>query len=180
MFVGRYGREFNVEELQLLQGMALALGLVLHNLQMLQAARSRHLLVVTLLAIQKAISARRPLNELLDAITEGAWELLGRCPVALLLGDSSAPESLRPHSVDKFPSFDDATLAVACVALSLASEEIEPEAMPMLATPVFVSGESAGCLIAKTLEQGSVRRDQRDLLTAFAQQVSLALTDARR
>ncbi len=179
MFVGRYGREFNAEELQLLQGMALALGLVLHNLQMLQAARSRHLLVETLLAIQKAISARRPLNELLDAITEGAWELLGRCPVALLLGDSSAPESLRPHSVDKFPGLDDAALAVARVALSLANEEIEPEPIPMLAAPVFVSGESAGCLIAKTLEQGSVRRDQRDLLTAFAQQVSLALTDAR-
>ena len=95
----------------MLRGMALVLGLVLHNLQTLQAERSRHQLVETLLEIQRAISAHRPLNELLDAITAGASALLGGCPIALLLTDPLTPGTLMPASVHDCPDFDEATLA---------------------------------------------------------------------
>jgi diguanylate cyclase (GGDEF)-like protein len=182
MLLGRIGREFTAEESQLLQGMALTLGLVLHNLSILQAERSRHRLVETLLDIQKAISARRPLNEVLDAITEGAWELLGRCPVALLLVDPTSPELLRPHSLDRYSGFDDETVTLARAALADdggSSERFPLQAHPLLAAQVVVSGETAGCLIARPASQAPGQRDQAELLNAFAQQVSLALNDAR-
>jgi diguanylate cyclase (GGDEF)-like protein len=217
MVVARLDQEFGAEELQLLHGMALALGLVLHNLATLRAERARHLLVETLLAIQKAISARCPLNELLDAITEGAWELLGGCPVALLLGDPSTPGLLRPHSLARYPGFGEEALASARLALapaapaapaapisdapnaaltgnaapisdapnaaargaSAGNDGRPAEAPRMFCAPVVVSGETAGCLIAEVWHAGSRRNDQGELLSAFAQQVSLALTDAR-
>ncbi len=182
MLLGRLGREFSAEESQLLQGMALTLGLVLHNLSILQAERTRHRLVETLLDIQKAISARRPLNEVLDAITEGAWELLGRGPVALLLVDPASPELLRPHSLDRYPGFDDEAVALARGALAGEGANWEPSALrsrPLLAAQVVVSGEAAGCLIARPQGHAPGYRDQAELLNAFAQQVSLALNDAR-
>jgi diguanylate cyclase (GGDEF)-like protein len=42
-----------------------------------------------------------------------------------------------------------------------------------------VTGEMAGCLVAQMPDTGGGYDEQRDQLTAFAQQVSLALTDAR-
>jgi diguanylate cyclase (GGDEF)-like protein len=50
---------------------------------------------------------------------------------------------------------------------------------PRLVERVIVGGETAGCLVARPDQQGARRRGQGKLLTAFAQQVSLALTDAR-
>lgn len=188
LVVARLGEEFSAEELQLLHGMALALGLVLHNLETLRAERARHLLVETLLAIQKAISARRPLNELLDAITEGAWELLGGQPVALLLEDPSSPGSLRPHSLERYPGFDSEAMKSARAALALANQAKSGasgtqahngQAERYFCAPVVVSGETAGCLIAQVDGPSAGRHDQGELLSAFAQQVSLALTDAR-
>jgi diguanylate cyclase (GGDEF)-like protein len=186
MVVARLGKELDAEELQLLHGMALALGLVLHNLETLRAERARHLLVVTLLAIQKAISARRPLDELLDAITEGAWELLDGCPVALLLNDPSSPGLLHPHSLERYPGFDDeamanarSTLATNLSTFGQGDRAGDQQDRRFFCAPVVVSGETAGCLITKVDQPASGRHDQGELLTAFAQQVSLALTDAR-
>ncbi len=53
------------------------------------------------------------------------------------------------------------------------------QAQPRLAERVIVGGETAGCLVAQPDQQGARRRGQGEMLTAFAQQVSLALTDAR-
>ena len=111
LIVGRLTEEYAAEEDQMLRGMALVLGLVLDNLHTLQVERSRHQLVETLLEIQRAISAHRPLGELLDAITAGASALLDGCPVALLLTDPIAPGTLMAASVFEFPDVDDATLA---------------------------------------------------------------------
>ncbi len=183
MVLGRLGSEFSAEELQLLRGMALAVGMVLRNLETLQTERARHLLVEKLLAIQKAISARRPIDELLGAITEGAWELLGGLPVALLLDDPSSPGALHPHSLERFAAFDDEAMRNAKVALALATIGAGPaggrDERRFLCAPVVVSGETTGCLIAKVDQGSHDHHDHGELLTAFAQQVSLALTDAR-
>ena len=182
LVAGRLGQPYAAEEIQMLQGMALILGLVLHNLEALQAERSRHRLVETLLAIQRAISARRPLNELLDAVTAGASALLGGCPVALLLTNPIAPgELIRVSSYD-FPDLDATTLAVADAVMSggPAADTPFPEGIPaMIAEPVEVDGEKAGCLVAHAGPDGARGTDHAQLLEAFAQQVSMALTDAR-
>ncbi len=182
IIVGRVGEECAAEEQQMLQGMALVLGLVLHNVETLQRERSRHQLVETLLAIQRAISARRPLQELLDAITAGASVLLGGCPIALLLIDPLVPGALVPASVFDYPDLDEATVAMAhrvMVVDATAPGAPVSHDQTVLAERVVVSGETAGCLVARSDRGRDGRRDHGELLTAFAQQVSLALTDAR-
>ena len=181
LIVGRLSEEYAAEEDQMLRGMAIVLGLVLHNLQTLQAERSRHQLVGTLLEIQRAISAHRPLSELLDAITAGASALLGGCPMALVLDDPLTPGTLTPASVRDWPDFDQATVAAVgqMIAIDRTAENHGSEEQPMLAERVIVGGETAGCLVAQPDQRGARRRGQGEMLTAFAQQVSLALTDAR-
>jgi diguanylate cyclase (GGDEF)-like protein len=49
----------------------------------------------------------------------------------------------------------------------------------IIAAPVRVTGEMAGCLVARLPGAPETYAEQRDQLAAFAQQVSLALTDAR-
>ncbi|MGA2927186.1 MAG: diguanylate cyclase [Solirubrobacteraceae bacterium] len=182
LVVGRVSEEYAAEEDQMLRGMAIVLGLVLHNLQTLEAERSRHRLVETLLDIQRAISAHRPLNELLDANTAGASSLLGGCPIALLLADPLTPGALTPASVRGWPDFNQATLPAVAQTLAInqnADDCHSSQEQQRLAERVIVAGETAGCLLAQPAQQGARRREQSEMLTAFAQQVSLALTDAR-
>jgi diguanylate cyclase (GGDEF)-like protein len=181
LIVGRLGEPYAAEEDQMLRGMAIVLGLVLHNLQTLQAERSRHQLLETLLEIQRAISAHRPLSELLDAITAGASALLGGYPIALLLDDPLTPGTLTPASIREWPEFDQATVATVAqmIAINQPAEYHGSDEQPMLAERVIVGGETAGCLVAQPDQRGTRRRGQGEMLTAFAQQVSLALTDAR-
>ena len=182
LIVGRLEECFTAEEDQLLRGMALVLGLVLDNLHTLQVERSRHQLVETLLEIQRAISAHRPLNELLDAITAGASALLDGCPIALLLSDPLAPGTLMAASVYDYPDLDAVTLASVGEIVNGRTEALDPPAAPevsVLAERVVVAGEIVGCLVARPDQHGARRREAGELLAAFAQQVSLALTDAR-
>ena len=188
LVAGRLGEGYTAEEIQMLQAMGLVLGLVLHNLSILEAERMRHRLVESLLAIQRSISARRPLKELLDGVTEGASALLGGCPVVLLLADPLTPGALMPVSDFDFPELDAPTLtAVAEVmagrrgrtgqfpgpGLTLAGPE------QVIAEPVVVNTEVAGCLAARVRPRAGGGQDHGELLEAFAQQVSLALTDAQ-
>ena len=182
LIVGRLGEGYAAEEDQMLRGMALVLGLVLHNLQTLQAERSRHRLLESLLEIQRAISAHRPLGELLDAITACAAALLDGCPIALLLTSPLTPGALMPASVYDCPDLDEATLAAATEMIATNPAVADRQAsqhQPMLAERVVVGGETAGCLVALPDQRDAWHRHQAELLTAFAQQVSLALTDAR-
>jgi len=182
LITGRLDDSYAAEEIQMLQAMGLVLGLVLHNLNTLQAERSRHRLVETLLAIQRSISARRPLKELLDGVTEGASTLLGGCPVALLLSDPTAPGALLPVSVFDFTDLDEATLAAIDLAMANGQSRIEVSTSgdeTVITEPVVVNHEVTGCLAARVKRKGVGLRDQGELLGAFAQQVSLALTNAR-
>jgi diguanylate cyclase (GGDEF)-like protein len=182
LIVGRLDEDYAAEEHQMLRGMALMLGLVLHNIETLQAERSRHQLVGTLLEIQRAISAHRPLEELLDAITAGASALLGGCPIVLLLTDPLVPGMLMQASVYGCLELDEAALTAVgeMIASNGAAADHRPaEDELMLAERVVVGGETGGCLVAQPDQSGARRRDQGELLSAFAQQVSLALTDAR-
>ena len=182
LITGRLDDSYTAEEIQMLQAMGLVLGLVLHNLNTLEAERSRHRLVETLLAIQRSISARRPLQELLDGVTEGASSLLGGCPVALLLSDPTTPGAMLPVSVFDFVDLDEVTLAGIDRAMAGGPGRPEPPTSDdevVITEPVVVNGEITGCLAARVKRIGAGSRDRGELLGAFAQQVSLALTDAR-
>jgi diguanylate cyclase (GGDEF)-like protein len=182
LIVGRLEECFTAEEDQLLRGMALVLGLVLDNLHTLQIERSRHQLVETLLEIQRAISAHRPLGELLDAITAGASALLHGYPIALLLSDPVAPSTLMAASVYEYPDLDAGTMAFVGEIVNGRTEALgqpPPIEVSVLAERVVVAGEIVGCLVARPDQHGARRREAGELLAAFAQQVSVALTDAR-
>jgi diguanylate cyclase (GGDEF)-like protein len=182
LVIGRLGVGCSAEEIQMLQAFTLVLGLVVHNLETLQAERSRHRLVETLLSIQRAISARHPLQELLDAITEGASSLLDGSPVTLLLVDSAAPGALIPVSTVLFDDLDEATLAIIGQAMVGGAAPVDDRSLTndvLIADPVVVDGKVAGCLVSRVVRSYGSVADYRDLLSAFAQQVSLALTDAR-
>ncbi|HEY0000964.1 MAG TPA: EAL domain-containing protein [Actinoplanes sp.] len=192
LIVGRLDESFAPEERQLLQGMAQVLGLALRSIRVLAAerhlraekeqqatsAQTRQRLVESLLTIQRAISARRPLPEILDAVTSGAAELLDGATVELMLAEGGPDRRLSVAStwgdaVQPAESAARAAMAGGTVLVRAAGTGT------VIAAPVRVTGEMAGSLVAHLSGEPGRYGEQRDQLTAFAQQVSLALTDAR-
>ena len=182
LVVGRAEEPYSAEERQMLQGMALVLGLRLHSLARLAGERQRHRLVENLLQIQRGISARRPLDEVLDAVTSGASALLGGGSVALLLTEPVSRDELLKVSHETLPETDPVLLEVARRVLVEGEGGIESPSAPggtVLVERVVVAGETVGCLAARAPQTSNPGHDPGELLTAFAQQVNLALTDAR-
>jgi diguanylate cyclase (GGDEF)-like protein len=192
LIVGRLHDPFEPEERQMLQGMAQVLGLNLRSIRVLAAerhlraekerqatsAQTRQRLVETLLTIQRAISGRRPLREILDAVTSGAADLLDASTVVLMLAEAGPDRRLTIAS-----SYGEEIVppdGVAREAMRLATVQIRPEGNgTTVAAPVRVTGEMAGSLVAHLPGTVETHAEERDRLAAFAQQVSLALTDAR-
>jgi diguanylate cyclase (GGDEF)-like protein len=192
LIVGRRDEPFEPEECQMLQGMAQVLGLNLRGIRALAAerhlraekerqatsAQTRQRLVETLLTIQRAISARRPLPEILDAVTSGAADLLDGSTVVLMLAEGGPDRRLTVASTYGGGIVPPDT--VAREAMGLAAVLIRPdETGTTIAAPVRVTGEMAGSLVAHLPGTVETHTEERDQLAAFAQQVSLALTDAR-
>jgi diguanylate cyclase (GGDEF)-like protein len=155
LIVARREHGFTAHERNLLLGMASVLGLCLRGIAAVDIERTRQRLLEALLDIQRAISHRVALPEVLDAITEGASALLGGCAVSLVLQDALDPE--RP---------------IVASAGDQASGET-------VAAPVHVNGVPAGELVATTADGTRFDLDQLGMLDAFAEHASLALTDAR-
>jgi diguanylate cyclase (GGDEF)-like protein len=194
LIVARLDEPFGPEERQMLQGMAQVLGLALRSIRVLAAerhlraekerqatsAQTRQRLVESLLTIQRAISARRPLPEILDAVTGGACELLDGVTVALLLAEGGPDRRLSVASTSGGTDGEPQPEGAARAAMAAGSVLIRPDATgTVIAAPVRVTGEMAGCLVAHLSGAADQYTEQRDQLAAFAQQVSLALTDAR-
>ena len=192
LIVARMDEPFEPEERQMLQGMAQMLGLALRSIRVLAAerhlraekerqatsAQTRQRLVESLLTIQRAISTRRPVPEILDAVTGGAAELLDGAPVSLLLAEGGPGRRLTvaSNSGDAEPFQESAARA----AMASGTVLIQPDSRGVtIAAPVRVTGEMAGSLVAHLPGSSEMYTEQRDQLAAFAQQVSLALTDAR-
>jgi diguanylate cyclase (GGDEF)-like protein len=154
VIVARTSSDFSDDERSLLTGMASVLGLSLRGIAALEIERTRQRLLETLLDIQRAISHRAPLPEVLEAITAGACALLGGCAVSLVLHDALDPE--RP---------------IVAGAEAGSGETI--------AAPVHVNGAPAGELVATTHDGAPLDLAQLGMLDAFAEHASLALTDAR-
>ncbi|WP_432979822.1 putative bifunctional diguanylate cyclase/phosphodiesterase [Dactylosporangium sp. CA-233914] len=182
LILGRLDEPFAPDERQVLQGMAQMLGVAVRSAralaaeQTVRAERERETrLVETLLTIQRAISSRRPLQEILDTVTTGAAELLGGALVVLVLTDpdpriASASSAGAPREAPPCPA---ARAALRTGALHV---DEDTDGRTIVAAPVQVTGETAGTLVAHFDGSTGYHADQ---LEAFAQQVGLALTDAR-
>lgn len=90
LIVARTEVEFAPQERNLLLGMARGVGLTLRMIQALQAEHERRRLLEVLLEIQRAISHRAPLTEILAAVTDGASNLLAGRRVSLMLDGQNA------------------------------------------------------------------------------------------
>ena len=93
--LSRDGEPFNVEETALLRGMARALAQTVRTLELVGSLRSRQALLERLAQIQRSIVRRTDLESLLDAIVDGARELIGDEVVSLRLLDEDDPTLIR-------------------------------------------------------------------------------------
>ncbi|MBT8226869.1 MAG: EAL domain-containing protein [Dactylosporangium sp.] len=208
LVVARTGAPFRQDERQIIKAMAQALGLALRSirtlaaertlraerereaeerLQLLDALSMRQRMLETLLGIQRSITNRKPLQEVLDTITTGAAGLLNSAVVTLVLADPQADDQLIAawtcgpgdslHDDALVMSTASDAMAANCVVTSNSRGE-HSDRRCVIAAPVHVSGDVRGSLAAYTLGGGEHVLEQRELLAAFAQQISLAMTDA--
>jgi diguanylate cyclase (GGDEF)-like protein len=195
LIVARAEAPFAAEERQMLQGMTRVLGLALRSLRTLETERQlrqekereaqtrlelvealerRERLLETLLRVQRAANQRTPLGEVLAAVAEGARTLLGDdVTAALVLRDATDPATLTvaaiSHGGDRHGQHE---LFGAASRAMLAGRPLAD------AAPVRLGDDVAGAFVLIG-PGGDVREsERRDVLAAFAEQASLALTGA--
>jgi diguanylate cyclase (GGDEF)-like protein len=162
------------------------------RLVLLQALERRESLLETLLQIQRAVSQRAPLQVVLDSVTRGASDLLNGALVALVLREGTDADvamvlSIAPgHGAERH---DARVLAAAAQVMAADHAVAAPPgtvAPPapvddhgsLIAAPVHVGGVVAGGLVIGSSSAPVRTEERRDVLAAFAEQASLALTDA--
>jgi diguanylate cyclase (GGDEF)-like protein len=202
LVLARVGNNFNAAEKSLVRGMGRAMSLSISAIHTLDTERERRELLTRLSRIQRSISHHAPLQDVLDAISEGAGELLGETIAGVVLIDPQSPEKLVPHSLvglDVALLDETRGLKIGAGAAGRAIEadsliiidafQSEPGVHPRfveagieaaIAAPVREAGKVAGALVVGSRREG--RRftpAEREALTAFADHASLALTDAR-
>ncbi len=205
LLLARSSGAFTAEESNLLRGMARTLHLVLvmlrtidgeramreradghaeQNADLLTSLGERHELLEHLIVIQRAISGRAPLDDVLGLIVSGAHKLL-RCEVAsLCLVDSSSASSLqlaRSHGLlDRRDTdawqFAAAPLVIGAEAMAARDVVVGRSAV---AAPVHDRDALVGALVVGSFSGPFAATEaQQATLVAFAEHVSLALTDA--
>jgi diguanylate cyclase (GGDEF)-like protein len=172
------------------------------NQTLLSVLRERQRLLERLSRIQRKIVSRTALDEVLEAIVWGARELLGDETVGLRLLDREDPEQMvmvastgvPPELLDRarHGRVGDGAggLAIAeqrLVVIEDYQQSGRSNAMfvgdgvrSAMAAPVRERGEVVGSLVVATHVAGRrYSRAEREVLLAFAEHASLALTDAR-
>ncbi len=162
----------------------------------------RQRLFERLARIQRSISHHAPLQEVLDAITGGACELLGDEVVGLRLIDEDDPshciiassfgvkasllEAMRRTKVgdgagglaileNRLVVLDDYRGSEASLPIF-----VEDGLVAAMAAPVHEEGTPVGSLVVASYTPGRrYSHTEREVLQAFAQHASLALSDAR-
>ncbi|HYH28386.1 MAG TPA: ATP-binding protein, partial [Actinomycetota bacterium] len=196
LFVARVGDDgFSAEERNLVRAMTRALGLTLAMIE-------RQELLERLSKIQRSISHRAPLREVLDAVTVGAAEMLRVEVAGLRLIDPDDPgfaltassagvdDAIRPR-IERTPVHEGAGgQAIVENRLVIVDDyQREPGMVPgflqrnlqtAMAAPVHEHGEVAGSLVVASYRKNRrfTGTEQKALL-ALAEHASLALTDAK-
>ena len=202
LVLARSGSGFSREEVSLLRAMNRVLSLTLGNIETLASLRERQRLLEKLSKIQRSISLRAPLPDVFGAITAGAAELLGDDMVTLYLVDPGDTASLVAASMIGMPStltLEHARMRVGhgVTGLAVAEDRLvvvegygnDPVAdaravrvgvEATMAAPVHDHGDVIGALVVASLRVGRLYSEaERDLLLAFAEHASLAVTDAK-
>ena len=173
------------------------------NDRLLGFLQQRQLLFEQLTEIQRAIARRTPVDEIFQQVTDGARQLLGVEMAALnlverddptvgsMIAASGVPDELKAR-LKRVPlvTAGAAGLAVLGDELVLVEDYARsPIAMPavaqaqlraVMATPVHENGRAVGCLSVGTFSRTREwDKQSQEMLTAFAEHISLALTDAR-
>ncbi|SNT49175.1 diguanylate cyclase (GGDEF) domain-containing protein [Asanoa hainanensis] len=209
LVLARYGAPFQVEEQNLVRGMARVLELTLTMLRTLvaehairESLQERQRLLEHLSAIQRAISHREDLQHILDTITAGARDLLGDQIGLLWVRDDpdsgrarlAAAAGTRPIDPADRPVVDltaTSSAGEAMVTDRVAvrhGQDLQSRMLKLLvpgvvhnsmAAPVHDSGVLTGALVVASCDPAR-RYSPADeqILSAFAENVSLALTDA--
>ncbi len=172
------------------------------NAQLLASLQERQLLLERLTTIQRSISHRAPLQEVLDAITEGACELTGDEISGMRLIDPEDPSQFVLASASGLSDEEMASIrrghigegaggrAIAERRLVVIDRYFDaPDAIPAfaetrlqaaMAAPVYEHGEVVGSLVVASYQPGrSYSKAEQEALLAFADHASLALSDAR-
>ena len=214
---------FSNEERALLRGMAQVLSLALQarrlvdeerthrklsdahaadNAQLLASLRERQTLLERLSRIQRSISSRQPLNDVLDAIVAGAAELLGEDIVGLRLLDPDDPGFMVMASALGVPEQLWAATVRQPVGQGIGGKAILENRLvhtssyptvdrPLpgfaadgilaaMACPVRQGTAAVGSLVVATRRPNrTYSPSEQEALTAFAEHVSLALNDAQ-
>jgi diguanylate cyclase (GGDEF)-like protein len=221
LIIARWGdQEFSVEERNLVRGMARLMELTLtmlrtlqaehrmrqvsesqaaENARLLESLKEQQQLLLHLSVIQRAISRREPLQQILETITAALQDLLRDEIVGLWMRDPDAPDRARLRSsaglsAKRSPGVPLSEAGAAGeamrrdeVVMLYGYENASPVIRELtggklyasMAAPVHVNGEVAGGLLVAS-RQPHRRYDMQEAqaLRTFAQNVSLALTDA--
>ncbi|MBV1856589.1 sensor domain-containing diguanylate cyclase [Catellatospora tritici] len=208
LVLARWGEGFAIEERNLVRGMARVLELTLTMLRTLAAEHSiresleeQQRLLTHLFAIQRAISRRDELQRILDRVTAAASDLLGDEVGLLWLRDEADSGRARLVSavgtlidLDEQPTvgLDEAgtggeAIKADQVVVSHGVAEADPAlgrlgldpVYASLAAPVHDSGTVTGALLVASCDPDRAYSPaDEQTLGAFAENVSLALTDA--
>jgi diguanylate cyclase (GGDEF)-like protein len=201
LVIARVGNNFDAAERSLVRAMARAMSLSVGSILTLEVERERRELLSRLSRIQRSISHHAPLKEVLDAISEGAAELLSERFAGVSLTDPNEPGRIVATSIVGHPP--EATDQVvghptgAIMRRAMETESLivvadfqhDPEMhsyfvdagiKSAIAAPVLEAGRPAGVVCVATKQEGrQFSEPEREALTAFADHASLALTDAR-
>lgn len=186
---------FNPAESNLLRGMARVLSLTLKMIE-------RQNLLIRLTKIQRSISHRAPLEEVLDAITQGAAGLFSGEVVGVRLIDQDDPGYLELVASNAIPesiigsirrtkigegaggrAVMEGRLVVVdnyAAAHGMIETFVEDDLSAAMAAPVRENGKVVGSLTVASYSKGRVYTEsEQQILLSFAEHASLALTDSK-
>jgi diguanylate cyclase (GGDEF)-like protein len=172
------------------------------NQELLASLRERQMLAERLFRIQRKISTRAPLQDVLDAVTQGAAELMRDDVVGLRLIDENDPAVMVMVSSVGVAPADAETLHRLPVTAGVGGQALVENRLCIqedysewdgaigafaagglrsaMGAPVHVEGEPIGSLVVASHQPGRrYSKAEQDALIAFAEHVSIALNDAQ-
>jgi len=172
------------------------------NVRLLDSLMERQRLLERLTRLQRSISHRAPLQEVLDAVCHGARELIGDEVVGVRLIDPEDPGVIEikasvgvpEHVLDKVSR---APVGVGAGGRAASENRLvivyeydrsenaitalkEDGLQSAMAAPVHEHGEPVGSLVVATYRKGRrYSQVEQEVLLAFAEHVSIALSDSK-
>jgi diguanylate cyclase (GGDEF)-like protein len=201
LLLARSDPAFSREEASLLRAMTRVLSLTLRNLHVVASLRDRQVLLEQLSGIERLISMRAPLSEVLDAITQGSVDTLGGDLSGVYFVERDDPSTLRAVSTSGeqpplHPDLARGLMGWGATGGAVATDELVviedyaawPDAVASavdwgvrgaIAAPIHEHGAVVGALVTATKQAGrTFSLTDQDVLRSFADHASLAVTDS--